>query len=161
MEGMLRASGVAWLRTGDAGRTDVAVEEMTWTIRCDENYTVSAARISRQPQAFGYLVRESNRCAPHGSAPARTCLNWGPLEGLHTSSCSPCLHAGVWLLHCDQAGSRATREETGGCPLGAHHSLLDHRMATPRAWLREGKCARFWEFLCVLRGAWGVAGDSG
>ncbi len=62
---MLRTLGVACVCAGDAGRTDVAPEDMTWTIRCDENYTVSAAHISRQPQAFGYLVRESNRCAQH------------------------------------------------------------------------------------------------
>jgi hypothetical protein len=41
----------------------VAPEEMTWTVRCDENFTVCAAPLSRRPQAFGYVVRESDRRA--------------------------------------------------------------------------------------------------
>jgi hypothetical protein len=47
---------------GDPSRSDVAPEDMTWTIRCDETYVVTAARLARNPAAFGYLLRESDRC---------------------------------------------------------------------------------------------------
>ena len=48
---------------GDPDRTDVRVEDMTWTIRCDGAYTVTAARLNDDTAAsFGYVVRESDKC---------------------------------------------------------------------------------------------------
>lgn len=56
-------SGIRWecVCAGDPSRSDVAPEEMTWTVRCDENFTVCAAPLSQRPQSFGYVVRESDR----------------------------------------------------------------------------------------------------
>lgn len=54
---------------GDPTRSDVAPEDMTWTVRCDEYFTVSAASLAQQPLSFGYLVRESDR---HDS---KTCVH--------------------------------------------------------------------------------------
>lgn len=55
---------MASMLAGDPTRTDVAAEDMTWTVRCDEYFTVSAANLAQQPLSFGYLVRESDRHTP-------------------------------------------------------------------------------------------------
>ncbi|CAL8471292.1 g10834 [Coccomyxa elongata] len=65
--------------SGDPTRSDVAPEDMTWTVRCDEYFTVSAASLAQQPLSFGYLVRESDRagtlnvaaCEEHGVIPGK------------------------------------------------------------------------------------------
>ena len=39
--------------------------EITWTIRCDDTYTVTVSRVGEGPGAsFGYVARESDRRAP-------------------------------------------------------------------------------------------------
>lgn len=48
---------------GDPSRTGLQLEEMTWTVRCDESMTVTSVPLSERPAAFGYLVRESDRFA--------------------------------------------------------------------------------------------------
>ncbi len=53
-------------RAGDPERADVRPQDMTWTIRCDDAYTVTAARVGGSA-SFGYLVRESDKCAPCSS----------------------------------------------------------------------------------------------
>ena len=60
--GLIWRGCLIW-RAGDPLRTDVRPQDMTWTIRCDDAYTVTAARVGGSA-CFGYLVRESDKCAP-------------------------------------------------------------------------------------------------
>ena len=48
---------------GDPSRTDVAEGDMEWTIRCDDLTTVTAFPLPGSPAAFGYVTRESDKCA--------------------------------------------------------------------------------------------------
>ena len=39
--------------------------DLTWTIRCDDTYAITVGRVGEGPGAsFGYVVRESDKCAP-------------------------------------------------------------------------------------------------
>ena len=50
---------------GDPARTDVQPADMTWTIRCDDTYTVTVGRVGEGSAAsFGYVVCESDKCVP-------------------------------------------------------------------------------------------------
>lgn len=56
---------------GDPSRTGLQLEEMTWTVRCDESVTVTSVPLSERPAAFGYLVRESDRFASFNKMTSR------------------------------------------------------------------------------------------
>lgn len=81
---------------GDPDRTDVRVEDMTWTIRCDDAYTVTAARLNDDTAAsFGYVVRESDKCVVQTliltsvillRAAAERCMSYVPCLWLHARS---------------------------------------------------------------------------
>ena len=66
-EGKLGSGLMKSMLAGDPTRADVAPEDMTWTVRCDDFFTVSATNLAQQPLSFGYLVRESDRHEPEPS----------------------------------------------------------------------------------------------
>ena len=54
---------ILWDATGDPSRTDVAEEDMEWTIKCDDLTTVTAFPLPGSTAALGYVTRESDKCA--------------------------------------------------------------------------------------------------
>jgi hypothetical protein len=53
---------------GDPSRRDVAEEDMSWTIRCDDMTTVTAFPLPGSPSSLGYMTRESDKCTPRQQA---------------------------------------------------------------------------------------------
>ena len=90
------------LHAGDPARTDAQPRDMTWTIRCDEYYTVTVGRLGSDDgssTSFGYVVRESDKCAV-----LRTCgaLTSRPLIARHVAALVELLSAwkllGLWPM---------------------------------------------------------------
>ncbi|KAK9827696.1 hypothetical protein WJX81_001407 [Elliptochloris bilobata] len=46
---------------GDPGRSDLAPEEMTWTVRCDDEFVVTAVRLPAAQPSWAFVVQEADR----------------------------------------------------------------------------------------------------
>lgn len=51
--------------TGDPARTDLRPEDMSWTIRCDDEYAVTAVRLAAPQPSWAFVVQEADRCGCH------------------------------------------------------------------------------------------------
>ncbi len=47
---------------GDPALTDVRPEDMSWTIRCDDEYAVTAVRLAAPQPSWAFIVQEADRC---------------------------------------------------------------------------------------------------
>ena len=47
---------------GDPERTDLQPEDMSWTVRCDDEFAITAVRLPAAQPSWAFVVQEADRC---------------------------------------------------------------------------------------------------
>lgn len=53
---------------GDPERTDLRPEDMSWTVRCDDEFAITAVRLPAAQPSWAFVVQEADRCVAEKTA---------------------------------------------------------------------------------------------
>lgn len=138
---------------GDPERTDLQPEDMSWTVRCDDEFAITAVRLPAAQPSWAFVVQEADRCAVRETALVRGrswpcsmridgCSRVSRLHSLHTCFMQPPLFwlsaaQPVWPLAYEPADAPCTLSGNSSHEQGTAFQGAQCQQEVTSAWLRS------------------------